>query len=94
MPERLAERRFDRSAFDKFGEAASEFAGRGALFTGCASILVLWLASYWQRHRRRGGEDRCVRRRGDTPGIGRQLGSDQHGPDPRRARGRRCPVQP
>jgi hypothetical protein len=46
MEKRLAERRFRRSTFDRFAETASRFAGRGAFFTGCVTILVLWLVSY------------------------------------------------
>lgn len=47
MPEQVAGRTFERSGFDRFGEAASGFAGRGAFFVGCVSILVLWLVSYF-----------------------------------------------
>ena len=47
MPEQVGGRTFHRSAFDRFGEAASNFAGQGAFFAGCIGILVLWLASYF-----------------------------------------------
>jgi low affinity Fe/Cu permease len=46
MEKRLSERRFHRSKFDRFAEAASGFAGRGAFFTGCVAILLVWLVSY------------------------------------------------
>ncbi|MGA8721496.1 MAG: hypothetical protein WB557_26080 [Solirubrobacteraceae bacterium] len=42
----MSDREFGRSAFDRFGEAASAFAGRSAFFTGRVVILVVWLVSY------------------------------------------------
>jgi Low affinity iron permease len=34
------------SIFDRFAEAASEFASHAVFFIGCALIVVLWLPSY------------------------------------------------
>ena len=33
--------------FDRFAEAASEFASHAAFFIGCALIVVLWVPSYF-----------------------------------------------
>jgi hypothetical protein len=35
------------SIFDRFAEAASEFASHAAFFIGCALLVVLWLPSYF-----------------------------------------------
>jgi hypothetical protein len=40
-----AERRL--SIFDRFAEAASEFASHAAFFIGCTLVVVLWLPSYF-----------------------------------------------
>jgi low affinity Fe/Cu permease len=47
MPDRLAAQEIERSPFDRFGEAASQFASRGAFFTGCVVVLLLWGLSYF-----------------------------------------------
>ena len=33
--------------FDRFAEAASEFASRAVFFIGCALVVLLWLPSYF-----------------------------------------------
>lgn len=33
--------------FDRFAEAASEFASHAAFFIGCALVVLLWLPSYF-----------------------------------------------
>ena len=35
------------SMFDRFAEAASEFASHAAFFIGCAFLVILWLPSYF-----------------------------------------------
>jgi hypothetical protein len=35
------------SIFDRFAEAASEFASHAVFFIGCALVVVLWLPSYF-----------------------------------------------
>ncbi|MBV8066020.1 MAG: low affinity iron permease family protein [Actinobacteria bacterium] len=35
------------SVFDRFAEAASEFASHAVFFIGCALLVVLWLPSYF-----------------------------------------------
>lgn len=35
------------SVFDRFAEAASEFASRAVFFIGCALLVLLWLPSYF-----------------------------------------------
>lgn len=35
------------SVFDRFAEAASEFASHAAFFIGCALLVLLWLPSYF-----------------------------------------------
>src|SRR5262249_37656812 len=35
------------SIFDRFAEAASEFASHAAFFIGCALLVVFWLPSYF-----------------------------------------------
>lgn len=35
------------SVFDRFAEAASEFASHAVFFIGCALVVLLWLPSYF-----------------------------------------------
>lgn len=35
------------TVFDRFAEAASEFASHAAFFIGCALVVLLWLPSYF-----------------------------------------------
>jgi len=35
------------SIFDRFAEAASEFASRAVFFIGCTLVVLLWLPSYF-----------------------------------------------
>jgi low affinity Fe/Cu permease len=41
------DRRRRLSIFDRFAEAASEFASHAVFFIGCALVVVLWLPSYF-----------------------------------------------
>lgn len=43
-PPKPSDRRL--SIFDRFAEAASEFASHAAFFIGCALVVLLWLPSY------------------------------------------------
>jgi Low affinity iron permease len=40
-------RRRRLSIFDRFAEAASEFASHAVFFIGCAFVVLLWLPSYF-----------------------------------------------
>jgi low affinity Fe/Cu permease len=35
------------SAFDRFAEAASEFASHAAFFLGCVLLVIVWIPSYF-----------------------------------------------
>jgi Low affinity iron permease len=44
---RVAERGQRNSLFDRFAEAASEFASHAAFFIGCVLLVVVWAPSYF-----------------------------------------------
>jgi low affinity Fe/Cu permease len=43
----VARERRRLTIFDRFAEAASEFASHAAFFIGCALVVLLWLPSYF-----------------------------------------------
>ena len=45
-------RRSGSSLFDRFAEAASEFAAHAVFFIACLALVVIWVPSYFVDHDR------------------------------------------